>query len=240
MKRFHLGLTSLLLGGIGHAAIIYSADFSTEGEGFPDHTSSAPPAAAPASASGGTAGPPEGRWTVSYADTPATDGTTNEFSVNSGVLRVQDWGGAASFVSEPVTAPGTGSVTFSGSATTLSSGAFDSGSEGFEWFYTINGGGPIAFGGVGQEFGGNDVGGDIDISASAADIPVNGGDTLTFGFNFDVNGQDDGFSVSSMTIDYIPEPGTALGSSVILLALLRRRREPSGLAHTQDLTHATS
>ena len=137
---------------------------------------------------------------------------------------VQDWGGSGTLTSDTINITSSGTFDFSGSAVTVSDGpAFNVSSEGFEWFYAINGGTEVAFGGVGQGFGGSDVGDGVDLSDSVTDIAVSSGDTLQVGFNFNVNGANDGFEVSSMSVDVIPEPSTALLSSLGLLALLRRR-----------------
>jgi len=54
--------------------VLYNADFSTDGDGFPDHNTANPPAEGPASEIGGIS--PDD-WTASYTDTPSTDGSFN-------------------------------------------------------------------------------------------------------------------------------------------------------------------
>lgn len=140
---------------------------------------------------------------------------------------VSDWGGDGTLISDVINITTTGTFTFSGVAVTDSSGdAFNASSEGFEWFYSINSGSEVSFGGVGQGFGGVNVGDGFDLSDSVSGIAITAGDTLEVGFNFNVNGASDGFNVSSMSVSAVPEPsafGLIAGMLGFTWVMLRRR-----------------
>lgn len=196
-----------------NATIIYTAEFSIAGEGA-THSGSGTFAAGSFDGA---------NWTSSWP-TVNTDGTTNSFITVGGNMTVSEWGGNGTLLSDTITFTSDGDFTFSGTAITVSSGdAFNALTEGFEWFYILNSGSEVSFGGVGEGFGGSDIGNGVDLSDSVSGIAVSSGDTLEIGFNFNVDGSADGFDVSSMTVDFnaIPEPSIALFSG---LGLLRRRR----------------
>ena len=200
------------------SAQIYEADFTIAGQG------------ATHSGSGSfTADTFDGANWVSSWPNVSTDGSTNSFITSGGAMFVSDWGGNGKLTSDPINITSDGTFTYSGTAVTVSSGdAFNASTEGFEWFYVINSGSEVAFGGQGQGFGGANIGNGVDLSSSVSTISVSGGDTLNVGFNFNVNGANDGFNVTAMTVSFapVPEPNSyALLAGMFALAsvMLRRR-----------------
>lgn len=184
------------------AVIIYNADYATDGDGFPDHSSSNPPLGAPQSVNGGAATSPEGRWALSYTSTPSTDSSGNIFKVRSGAIETTDWGGTASFESFTIDVSGYDTVDISAVGETLGASVQNGTSEFFEYFYSID--------------GGSNVTTDIPLSGDSAGTPVNysvlgldvsAASTLTVGFRFDCNGSGDGYSISSFTVDGTPTGG---------------------------------
>lgn len=170
-------------------AQLYSADYSVEGEGFPDHTTSSPPAAAPATAAGSN-------WTNSYTAVPSTDGSANEFSVNGGVMRIQDWGGTATWESNTIDVSAETSVIIEAIGVTVGTGVQNGGSEFFEYFYSLDGGAevttdiPIA----------NSEPAGTAVSYKLPDVDVSGASNLVVGFRFNVNGGGDGYEISSYVV----------------------------------------
>lgn len=210
--------------------LIYSADFSNEGDGFPDHDNDGgtaailPPAVAPQSVNGGAMTSPEGRWTASYTATPSTDNTANEFSVDAmGNLRIQDWGNTdARWESFSVDVSGWNSVDIDALGVTLGNGVQNAMAEKFHYFYTLDGGADqitdIALSG---DTAGTAVNYDI------AGLDVSGASNLTVGFVFRVNDANDGYSISSFQVNGVtpvPEPSAFLTSAMLGLFLLRRRK----------------
>jgi Secretion system C-terminal sorting domain len=171
---------------------IYSADFSIEGDGFPDHfTPSNPPASAPASASGGSS---PNNWTVSYSTTPLSDGSANEFSVNAtNEIRIQDWGGPGSWRSTTIDVSSYTTISISASGQTVGNGANSTG-EFFSYLYILDGGAPVITN------AGNPG------SYSVVNLNVASATTLVVGFNFNVNGANDGFEISDFQVFNTPLP----------------------------------
>jgi len=199
MKLSHqvFSVAALLLVALTHihGQTIYDADFSNEGDGFADHTTSSPPASAPASVDGGSATSPEGRWTASYTSTPGTDTTDNEFSVNSGVLRMQDWGGESRWESFSIDVSAVSQVTITATGVTIGDDVQNGSSEFFEYFYTLDSGSDVV---TSVPLSGDTAGTAVDYSVINLDVST--ANTLTVGFNFDVNGAGDGYEIDSFTV----------------------------------------
>lgn len=197
-----IAATSILGASTGVAAtIIYDADFSTAGIGF-THTTANPPAA-----SDSASGP---NWTISYGTTPATDSTANTFITDGGALTASDWGGSGSFITSTIDVSSVDLVNISG----LGSGVFNQPpGEFFTWFYSIDGGALVTA---------DQVSGNFD--QTFENVNVSGASSLVVGFNFNHNGASDGFSISSVSVEVVPEPSSALLGAVGFLALLFRRR----------------
>ncbi|WP_198658893.1 T9SS type A sorting domain-containing protein [Winogradskyella tangerina] len=166
--------------------VIFDADFSNNGDGFPDHTSSSPPASGPASV--GPFGTAPNAWTLSYTSTPLTDGTANSFKVVSGELQSDDWGGQGIFTSQTIDVSGVSTVDIS--ATGVNSGAND---DDFTYFYILDGGSRVE-----TVIGVTNNGDPINYSIMGLD--VSGATTLEVGFEFSENGSGDGYDVSEFTV----------------------------------------
>jgi len=223
MTKFHLLLAGVALCGasiLSAQNTYYAADFTNEGDGFPDHTTDTPPEAGPQSVDGGSATSPEGRWTASYESDPLTDGSANEFSVNEGVLRIQDWGGEARWESFPIDVSGVDSVQITALGAALGEPQ-NAGSEFFEYFYTLDGGAeeatPVSPSGEGEPVN------------SAIVVDVAGVDSMTVGFAFNLNGGGDGYEISSIEVtdpiaDEQPPAITVLAPADDAVAVVRNVR----------------
>ena len=208
----------LLMAATANGTLVYTMDFSVPGQGA-THTrnNSITAFSAPSPVAGSN-------WTLTYGSV-SSDSTTNEFITNSGVMRVQDWGGEGTITSDPINIVETGTVDIVGSGLTIGPDGFNSGSEGITWFYTINSGTPVTtFLGHSTQNGAVDAG--TDVGAAFNDVPVFGGDRLEIGFSVDVNGAGDGVEVSSMTVNFtaIPEPSGAVAMALVLALCVVRRR----------------
>ncbi|QTY26263.1 Calx-beta domain-containing protein [Flavobacterium sp. CS20] len=169
---------------------IYNADFSNEGDGFADHTTSNPPAPAPASV--GPFGTAPNSWILSYTSIPGTDGTANSFKVVGGVLKSDDWGGQGIFESQVIDVSGMASVDIS--ATSVNSGAND---DNFTYFYILDGGARVN----------TNIGATITSDAvnyNVLNLDVSATSTLVVGFEFNENGGGDGYETSSFTVTGTP------------------------------------
>lgn len=199
MKKFYSTLFLFCLTfTLAISQVLYDADFGTEGEGFPDHNTSNPPAAGPASASGGAAG---NDWTLSYTTTPGTDGSDNEFSVDgAGKMHIQDWGGEAQFESASIDISGVDEITIDALGMTVGSSVQNASSEFFDYFYVIDGVEttvPIVLSG--------DSAGDP-VNLATGTIDVSSASTLTVGFRFNVNGGGDGYDICSFVVEGVTLP----------------------------------
>lgn len=194
-------------------------DFSTPGQGATHSdtvTLPTPPQV------GGTS---PNDWILTYNGTLLnTDSTLNEFvTVAGSKMRVQDWGGAGTVTGSSWTATSNGTMDINGAAAAIAAGpAFNAAGEGLTWFYSINGGGPITSGLLGN---GTAVNG-TDLSHSFSGIGVSLGDLVSYGFSVNVDGARDGAEISSMEIDFtaIPEPGTIAMFGIAVMGLGFRRR----------------
>ena len=178
--------------------VLYNADFSTDGDGFPDHNTANPPAEGPASEIGGIS--PDD-WTASYTDTPSTDGSFNEFKVDGGQIHIQDWGGTASLESMEIDISNVNFITITATGATFGGNVQNAVSEFFEYFYFIDGIETI----VEIILDGSDTSGDP-VDLSTATIDVTGANILTVGFRFNVNGGGDGYDISAITVEEIVLP----------------------------------
>jgi len=188
-------------------AQLYTADWSVAG-GF-THDSSNAPAAGPQSFNGAN-------YTLSYDNTPSTDGSENFFRSTGVLLESSDFGGDHSFETFSIDISAITSVDINVLGATVGSGVFNNtGVEFFEWFYTLAGGSE-------QVFLSTDADGSLD--ASVIGLDVTGASTLTVGFNANINGGGDGFEITSVVIDGIPTPGAVALSGLAGLAAIRRKR----------------
>ncbi len=184
MKKLYF-LLFILIGATSYGQVIYDADFSNDGDGFSDHTTSTPPAPAPASVTGGTS---PNDWTLRYETTPGTDGSANSFSVSGGALVSDDWGGQGIFESALINVSALSSVNIS--AISVNSGAND---DNFTYFYILDGGSRVETV-IGETNNGDPV------NYSVTGLDVSGANTLVVGFEFSENGGGDGYTTSSFQV----------------------------------------
>lgn len=192
MKNFLLVLCIIISASL-NGQVIYSADFSTNGAGFPDHDTNNPPAAAPAFAIGGI---PPNDWIISYTAVPGTDGSANSFSVTGGAIASSDWGGTAHFNSASIDVTGVLEVDITAIGETVGSSVQNASSEFFRYFYILDGGLPVFFPIV---LIGDSAGDPVNYSVPALD--VSSASSIVVGFSFNCNGSGDGYSVSSFEVE---------------------------------------
>jgi len=185
MKKLYILLFSIFISVMSFGQVIYDADFSNDGDGFPSHTTSSPPAPAPASVNGGTS---PNDWTLSYESTPASDGSANSFSVSGGALVSDDWGGQGIFQSTSIDVSSLSSINIS--ATTVNSGAND---DNFIYFYILDGGTRVE-----TSIGATNNGDPLDYSIIGLDVST--ANSLIVGFEFSENGGGDGYTTSSFQV----------------------------------------
>ena len=183
-----LSLCSCLVLGWGQVTI-YNANFSTVG-GF-EHTSSNPPAAAPAAFDGGN-------YTLGYSTTPVTDGSLNYFRSDGNKLESEDFGGAAYFETDPIDISNVSSFTISATGSTVGSSVFNVSGEFFEWSYAIDGGAFVSGFSTTAD-------GSLDWTET---IDPSTGSTLVVRFAFNINGGGDGFEVTSVEVEGTPTTAT--------------------------------
>ena len=182
---------------LSFAQVLYNADFSSEGEGFPDHTTSNPPVAGPASATGGSS---PNNWTASYETEPATDGSANQYKVDGGKLHIEDWGGTAEFISPAIDISAVATLTIDALGMTVGSGVQNGSSEFFEYFYIIDGVETT----VDVPLTGDSAGDPVNLASGTLD--VTSASTLQVGFRFNVNGAGDGYDICSFIVEAITLP----------------------------------
>jgi len=192
--------------------IIYDADLSGSSPGFSHTTGNEPTAGTQLT------GP---NWTIEAVDVPATDGTANTFGVfGNGFLEAADYGGEGLFFSSNIDVSGWNEVALDFDA----SGDFNTGSEFFQWEYTLDGGSPIVIGNVV-----GDTSGTATLDQAISNLDVTGINTLVVGFRFDHNGSSDFIEVTNIQVDgvtAVPEPSSFLLMLLGMAGLtwLRRRK----------------
>ncbi|WP_299617197.1 lamin tail domain-containing protein [uncultured Tenacibaculum sp.] len=165
---------------------IYNADFSNDGDGFADHTSSSLPATAPASV--GPFGTAPNQWSLSYTTTPSSDGTANSFKVSGGALVSNDWGGQGIFTSQSIDISTISTINISALGSNI--GAND---DNFTYFYILDGGTRVD-----TTIGATNNGDPVNYSINNLD--VSGNNSIQVGFEFSENGSGDGYSISSFSV----------------------------------------
>lgn len=165
---------------------LYDADFSNNGDGFPAHTTSSPPAVGPASV--GPFGSAPNQWTLSYDTAPGTDGSANTFEVVIGELISDDWGGQGIFTSQVIDVSSITSVDIY--ATGANIGAND---DDFTYFYILDGGARVE-----TVIGVSDNGDPVNYAVAALDVSF--ATSLEVGFEFSENGGGDGYAVSEFVV----------------------------------------
>lgn len=194
-----------------NAALIYDADFSGS-EGV-THTTSSPAPSGPHS----VAGP---NWTFSYTSSPASDTSANFARAAGDRFETEDWGGEAQVVSSEIDVSGIDSVDIAWVGQTVGSSVFNSGTERFEWLYSLDMGSAVQVASTTSD-------GSLNRTVSALD--VSGASTLEVGFLWQANGAGDGFDLFSMTVEGepVPEPASFLliGTGVIAVAGRRARHK---------------
>ncbi|MBV7268921.1 lamin tail domain-containing protein [Winogradskyella luteola] len=184
MKKLYFLLFATLISAMSFGQTLYDADFSTDGDGFADHTTASPPAAGPASVTGGAA---PNDWVLRYDTEPATDGTANSFSVSGGALVSDDWGGVGIFESASIDVSLFSNVNIS--AITQVTGA---NGDIFSYFYILDGGSRVET--VMSDFS-------SDLIYSVSSLDVSGATSLVVGFEFDENGSGDGYTTTSFKVE---------------------------------------
>jgi PEP-CTERM motif len=205
MKTIITTLVGLSMGVATSQAATLVADFSTDDKGaFGD------------SINGITVDVTDINWTITGSlNGLDADSTLNDFRVLSGIFRIQDLGGQAGVLTNGLTV-GAGAVTVDfGEIVVLNLGA-NTGTEFFRVFFSVNG--------VEQS--------SVNMSTGGTSIPfnfiANEGDVITAGFEANVNGVNDGWTVEKIEItgaDPIPEPSTTAMIGLAGMAVILRRRK---------------
>ncbi len=196
------------------AGLVYSMDFSVDGQGATHDTAGDTLETSPVTGA---------NWTLTFDSASiGSDGTTNEFRTTGGVMRVQDWGGAGIVTSVPISITSDGTVDIVGAGLTIGTDVFNTvGTEGITWFYALGGGANVeAF------FGETELGGPVSAGTSLghtfSGIAVSDGDVLRVGFGVNVNGSGDGVEISSLSVDFnataVPEPTSFAMLSLLLVS----------------------
>lgn len=181
---------------------IYSADFSNDGDGFADHTTSSPPATGPASV--GPFGTVPNQWSLSYDTAPNSDTTANSFKVSGGALVSDDWGGQGIFMSQSIDVSGISAVNIAAIGANV--GAND---DNFTYFYILDGGARV------ETIIGVTNSGDP-VNYTVNNLDVSGNTSIQVGFEFSENGSGDGYSISSFTVSEVTgNPAPAVNNIVI-------------------------
>lgn len=173
---------------------IYSADFSNDGDGFPDHTTGTPPATGPITTV--NFGTLPNQWFLSYDTAPATDGSGNLFKVRTNKLETTDWGGEATFKSQNIDISGETSINITATGVTLGSSVQNVAAEFFKYFYILDGGTPVE---TDIPLSGDTSGTAVNFSITGLDVSA--ANTLVVGFSFNCNGSGDGYSISEFKVE---------------------------------------
>jgi len=191
MKIRSLIIAPVLI-GLSYSADIYEADFLVDGQGS-THDNTGGDNLEPSPVMGEN-------WSIFWNVDPATDGSTNRFITEGGVLISDDWGGAAFFESEDIDVSGLTTVNILAEGSTRGSLVFNASDEGFNWYYIVDG----------VQTDGPRVTSDGSLDFTQA-VDVSGASTLKVGFAFEVNGAGDGFDITSLTVnDGVPSPEMTL------------------------------
>ncbi|MFT4968444.1 MAG: hypothetical protein ACI9O4_000173 [Chitinophagales bacterium] len=174
--------------------------------GFDHSTSGTPPLppAAPAEECGTN-------FLLSYTSAPSSDGSDNEFGNQSNLglngLSSADFGGEASFQTYPVDVSGVTAVNINADGITNGTGTFNTGNEGFAWWYSLDGGVTI------DTFFQTMSDGSLD--ANVTNLDVTGVNEIIVGFIFEINGGGAGFNSMNVEItEYAANPPTiTIGST---------------------------
>gem|GEM_PF-1543576 len=187
MKFYSLLIVPVLI-GLSYSADLYEADFSVDGQGSTHDSSGADEL---------EASPIQGaNWSIFWDVDPATDGSTNRFITEGGLLISDDWGGEAFFETEEIDVSGLSTVNILALASTRGSAVFNAAAEGFHWYYVLDG--------IQTDGPRLTTDGSLDFDES---VDVSGASNLKVGFSFNVNGAGDGFDISSITVnDGVPSP----------------------------------
>ena len=220
LSKFTTAIAAVLILSLhANADIVDSLDFSIDGQGSThDNTGSDPVETSPIS--GGVA---PNDWVLTFPN-PSSDGTTNEFITDGGVIRVQDWGGEGTVTGGWI-ATADGTVDITGTGLSIGEDAFNISTEGITWFYSLNGSPAVEVFLGNTELGGP-VGAGTDVGNTFTGVAVAAGDTLDYGFTVNVNGTGDGVEISSVEVDFtaVPEPSSAILLGLAGLTIIRRRR----------------
>lgn len=184
MKKIYFLLLTLLISAVSFGQTLYDADFTNDGDGFADHTTSTPPVAGPTSVTGGTS---PNDWILSYDTAPNSDGSANSFSVSGGALVSDDWGGQGIYESISIDVSAYSNINIS--AITQVTGAND---DTFSYFYKLDGGVRVET--VISDFS-------SDLIYSVASLDVSGASNIVVGFEFSENGGGDGYTTTSFKVE---------------------------------------
>jgi len=168
-----------------HAQELYSADFSTEGQGLAHSTGAPPPVMTSIDGA---------NWRIFWDVAPSTDSGGNQFITAGGALNMLDWGGVGSFETVAVDVSGKTEVVITGSGETIGGGFNSAGnSERFEWYYILDGGAAVSAMSFEAPYTG-------ELNHQEV-IDVTGVSSLIVGFTFNANGGNDGCNVAAVRVD---------------------------------------
>ena len=196
MKKRYI-LPTLLFSNSIYAADLYEADFSVDGQGATHDTGSDTLENSPINGE---------NWSIFWDTEPASDGSTNSFITQGGILFSDDWGGEGNFETVEIDVSGVDAINISAVASTRGNGAtFNfSGTEQFAWYYILDGirtEGPVFT-----------ADGSLDYSVEG--LNVSDASVLKVGFTFHINGSTDGFDITSIIVnDGVATPVIVLSAS---------------------------
>jgi len=184
------------------AATIYDADFSLADKG------------AWGNSNDGVSQDVTGvNWTVDVSNSGiASDSSTNDFRTKGGVFTIQDIGGIAVWSADPIDVSLVSSVALMSDVAVTGLGA-NSAAEFLRFYYQLDGADAVE-----TDFS---SGGSLSLP-----IDVSSGSALVVGFSANVNGTGDGWEISNLTVDAVPEPtswAVAVLACLVLTGVHRRR-----------------